>query len=266
MMLMRRSCVLAAAVLAAVACRPAAHSAVKPAPDAAQAKEEGLTKESRQILVVLARDWNTAEASLQAYERPAGGLAWKQQGRDVPAMLGRNGLGWGRGLHPAPPPGEPVKKEGDGRSPAGLFSLGRAFGSFPAGSDEVSKIAMPYLALTGSTECVDDPGSVHYNRIVDRGLTKDPEWKSSEKMLQAGPGYSLGLEIEHTRDPVEAGAGSCIFLHPWEDDQNGTQGCTGVKRTAMEQILAWLDPSAGPLLVQLPRAGYDKVRQVWRLP
>jgi L,D-peptidoglycan transpeptidase YkuD (ErfK/YbiS/YcfS/YnhG family) len=266
MMLMRRELMLAAAILAAAACRPAANPPVQAAPDQDRAGKEGLTKGSCQILAVVAPDWDSAGARLQAYERPPGNLAWKKQGKEVPAMLGRNGLAWGRGLHPAPPSGEPVKKEGDGRSPAGLFSLGRAFGSFPAGSAEVSKIAMPYLALTRGTECVDDPGSVHYNQIVDSGVIEDPDWKSSEKMLEAGPVYGLGIEINHNRDPVETGAGSCIFLHPWEDEEKGTQGCTGVKRSAMEQILAWLDPGAGPLLVQLPRAGYDRVRKAWRLP
>jgi hypothetical protein len=266
MILMSRRLMVVAAVLAAAACRPAPGPSAHGATDAEQAGNDGLTDGSRQILVVLARDWDSPQARLQAFERPEGSFTWKNQGDEVWAMLGRNGLGWGRGLHPPPGGREPVKKEGDGRSPAGLFVIARAFGSYPAGSAEVSKIAMPYLHLTGKTECVDDPGSVHYNRIVESGMTGRADWKSSEKMLDTGPVYSLGLEIEHNRDPVAPGAGSCIFLHPWEDEENGTQGCTGVGRPAMERILAWLDPRAGPLLVQLPQVEYGKVRLAWRLP
>jgi len=258
--------VIALAVLAAAACRPSAGPSAQGASEAVKAGSPGLTNGSRQILVVLALGWDSPEAELQAHERPEGRGTWKKWGKAVPAMLGKNGLGWGRGLHPEAPEGEPVKKEGDGRSPAGLFGLGRAFGSFPAGSGKVSSITMTYLHLGEGMECVDDPGSVYYNRIIDGGRIGKPDWKSSEKMLEAGPVYSLGLEIEHNRDPVEAGAGSCIFLHPWEDEENGTLGCTGVGMEAMERILAWLDPGGEPLLVQMPQSEYEKYRPAWRLP
>jgi len=266
MILMRHGLLLAALLLAAAACRPPDGPPAKGAPGAAKAGAQGLTEGARQVLVVTAHDWDSPEAELQAFERPEGKGAWKKRGQSVPAVLGRNGLGWGRGLHPEPPAGEPVKEEGDGRAPAGLFALGRAFGSFPPASGKVAVIAMPYLHLKEGTECVDDPASAFYNRIVDREGIEKPDWKSSEKMLEAGPVYSLGLEIGHNLDPVEAGAGSCIFLHPWEDMERGTAGCTGVAVEALERILAWLDPGAGPLLVQLPGGAYETYRFAWRLP
>jgi len=34
----------------------------------------------------------------------------------------------------------------------------------------------------------------------------------------------------------------------------------------LEPILAWLDPAANPILVQLPQAQYKKLRKPWRLP
>ena len=41
----------------------------------------------------------------------------------APVSVGRNGAAWGLGLHAAQPQG-PQKQEGDGRAPAGVFTLG----------------------------------------------------------------------------------------------------------------------------------------------
>ena len=37
-------------------------------------------------------------------------------------------------------------------------------------------------------------------------------------------------------------------------------------RMDLETLLAWLDPHAKPVVVQLPAAEYDRVRKAWRLP
>ena len=34
----------------------------------------------------------------------------------------------------------------------------------------------------------------------------------------------------------------------------------------LEGVIAWLDPARSPLLVQLPRAQYKKLRRQWKLP
>src|SRR3954453_12772621 len=79
--------------------------------------------ESRQLIVVVASDWDTNHGTLRLFERAAGG-PWQRRSADVPVMLGRSGLAWGVGLHPQPA----TKREGDGRSPAGVFELKRIYG------------------------------------------------------------------------------------------------------------------------------------------
>ena len=56
----------------------------------------------------------------------------------------------------------PQKAEGDGRSPAGVFPLGRGFGFAPA--SEASWLKLPYLPVVEGIECVDDSASTVYNQ------------------------------------------------------------------------------------------------------
>lgn len=118
-----------------------------------------------------------------------------------------------------PRAGDQAKREGDGKSPAGVFALSSAFGYAP---QPLRGSRMPYLNLTSSTECVDDVHSKYYNRIVDRSLVT-PDWNSSEHMRDAGESYRWGIIVDHNRivagdnNPPEPAGGSCVFLHIWHD-------------------------------------------------
>jgi D-alanyl-D-alanine dipeptidase len=78
-------------------------------------------------------------------------------------------------------PGDPIKREGDHKSPAGIFRLGDAFGYAPQKPDGWRA---HYLPITPSTQCVDDPQSQFYNRILDSS-TVTGDWKSAEHMRDA---------------------------------------------------------------------------------
>jgi D-alanyl-D-alanine dipeptidase len=175
-------------------------------------------------------------------------------------MLGKGGLAWGRGLH-GEPPGEPSKREGDGRAPAGAFTLGPAFGkaaAAPAGAH------LPYLTATETLECVDDGKSRHYNELLDAKGGRD--WTSSEQMLRKDALYDLGFVVLHNTSPAVPGAGSCIFVHVWRGPGQPTVGCTSMARSSLDEVVAWLDPAAAPVLVQLPDAEYARLREPWGLP
>ncbi len=156
----------------------------------------------------------------------------------------------------------PIKKEGDGKSPAGLFPLTFAFGR----PDKPSDVKLSYTKLENYTECVDDVSSSHYNKLVDRLKVGNFDWKSSEKMLEVGPEYDLGLFVAHNSYPVRGGDGSCIFLHVWKDATTGTLGCTAMRREDLQRILAWADPAKTPYLVQLTKADHRKYQKSWKLP
>ncbi|HKM49412.1 MAG TPA: L,D-transpeptidase family protein [Terriglobales bacterium] len=233
----------------------------------AQSPPQKALQSSTQILVVTTPDWNAVEGVLQRYERPRPDKKWKVVGNPITIVVGKNGLGWGAGLVPTDNLAtrgalDPVKKEGDGRSPAGVFRLGTAFGY---AAQEQTGWRMPYVNLTPSVECVDDPGSKFYNRVVDRAAVS-PDWNSSEHMLLSGGLYRWGIVVDHNANPVTPGSGSCVFMHIWRGQGEGTVGCTAMPQEQLESVLAWLDPARKPLLVQLPRAQYERLRRDWKLP
>jgi L,D-peptidoglycan transpeptidase YkuD (ErfK/YbiS/YcfS/YnhG family) len=216
-----------------------------------------------QMIVSTTADWDAVDATLQRYERDAAGRPWRPVGAPVAAAVGRTGLAWGTGLHAAQPHG-PVKREGDGKAPAGIYRLSSAFGYAAAG--EVPWIRMPYVQSDASIECVDDARSRFYNRRVDRDTIPQPDWTSHEEMRRPDDLYEWGVWVDHNSDPPAPGGGSCIFLHVWAGPGRATSGCTAMAEDDLRQLLAWLDPRARPVLVQLPRARYDALRTAWELP
>lgn len=78
--------------------------------------------------------------------------------------------------------------------------------------------------------------------------------------------YKLGIFIAHNTAPAVPGAGSCVFMHIWKAPGRPTSGCTAMNMGDLELLLGWLDPRAGPVLVQMPRAEYQERQVSWLLP
>lgn len=235
--------------LAACAGHPAP---VQPAPGA------------RQMIVVRTADWDATTGSLRRYERIPD-RAWVAVGDPVPVVVGRTGLAWGIGVRVAPEPGEPVKREGDGKSPAGEFQLGAAFGYAPP--DSAGWLRIAYVQATPLLQCVDDPASERYNELRFRPAEGPPPWASAEEMRRSDEAYRWGVVVEHnTGWQRVAGGGSCIFLHVWSGPASPTVGCTAMEADRLVEVMRWLDASRTPVLVQLPDAVYQRLRTTWELP
>ena len=216
--------------------------------------------ESLQAVVVTTSAATAIQGTARLFERKSATSKWKGVGDGFPIVVGRNGLGWS--LDTAPEGATDFKKEGDGRSPAGLFPLTFAFGR----PNRPGEVKLSYTKLENYSECVDDPASSHYNKLVDRLKVGNFDWKSSEQMLEVGPEYDLGIFVAHNSYPVRPGDGSCIFLHVWKDAITGTAGCTAMERDNLKRILAWADPAKNPYLVQLSEADHKKYQKAWNLP
>jgi zinc D-Ala-D-Ala dipeptidase len=212
---------------------------------------------SNQLIVVTTKNWTDVQGTAQRYER--NGKTFQKYAEPFPVVVGKSGLAWGRGVSDVDPLEGPVKREGDGKAPAGIFKLGTAFGY-----DSTANTKLPYLALTPTIECVDDSHSKRYNELVD-GATITRDWNSSERMRRDDDMYRKGIFIEHNT-PASSASGSCIFFHIWRAPTSPTLGCTAMDQADISRLFSWLNPRQTPLLVQMPEAQYEQFRASWGLP
>ncbi len=192
-------------------------------------------KESTQALVVTTPSWEASRGTLRRVKRV--GERWRQVGDPIPVSLGRAGLAWGRGVSTASTPAT-QKREGDNRSPAGVFRLGVAFG--PQKSAPY-KSRWPWRRAGPDDVWVDDPNSTLYNTWTRKGAGR---WQSAETLSH----YELALVVEHNTTDTKAGAGSAIFLHTGHEP---TPGCTVMSQRELKRLISWLSPDAHPVLVQV---------------
>jgi len=205
---------------------------------------------SSQLILVLSEDFNATVGTLYTFEKKSD--VFKPVMAPIAINLGRNGMGWGEGIVTiAHKRNEPIKHEGDGRAPSGIFSLGEAFGY--AKSIE-SKL--PYIQATPDLICVDDVTHPHYNQLLH--VKDTTEIKSYETMLRKDALYELGLIVKHNEKNI-AKRGSCIFLHVQRAKNAPTSGCTSMSRAHLSKLLRWLDPQKEPLLIQIPKAYYPEI-------
>jgi len=212
------------------------------------------------LIVVTTPDWNAVSGTLTRYQRKRG--KWKAEAKPISIVVGKTGLAWDPRLakgHADAFPG-PVKHEGDGKSPAGIFGIPNTFGFAPSlGSSPM------YITLTPTTECVDDASSRHYTQIVDRLNIRDADWNSSERM-RGVPGYRQGAVVDYNMNPPVPGDGSCIFLHIWSGPGQGTVGCTAMPAGDVERLVSWIETKGTTALVQLPEEEYQRLKSGWNLP
>ncbi len=250
----RRVLLIGATALLA-ACQPQ-HMTLPPGSNGWQA--------SRQLVLVTVDNWNADHGVLRTYERVAGG-AWHVVGAARPVTIGKAGAAWGLGLHAVQTTG-PRKREGDNRSPAGVFRIGEAFG-YAARADT----ALRYRALGAADYCVDVSGSPQYNRIVDTSVVGAAAVQGSTEPMRrdlhvdGDQRYRLGFVIEHNTQATPQG-GSCIFAHLWKSPTDATTGCTAMSPAVMQTLLAWLRPQQQPVFVLLPQAEYRRLHTAWQLP
>ncbi|MFF5258111.1 L,D-transpeptidase family protein [Actinomadura viridis] len=147
---------------------------------------------------------------------------WKRT-LTTPGHIGRNGFA---------APG--TKREGDGKSPAGSYSLTEAFGESDPGT------ALPYRTLRESGDCWGSTiGDHRYNRYYQGPCLPADEDLSA--YMKSGP-YKQAVVINHNRppdSPIVHGHGSAIFMHI---GSGPTAGCVALARPRLERIMRNLRP------------------------
>ena len=215
----------------------------------------------RQLVLVQTPDWDAIEGTLRRFEFGTGG--WEEIGTPIEIVVGKKGMGWGSGMEDFRQMGGPVKKEGDLKSPAGVFEIGEAFGY--AAKEKIPWLKTNYMHVVASTMCIEDGKSSSYNRILDENEA-EADWNSTDHMLRNDDLYEWGAFVRHNYPESQAGGGSCIFLHVWRNRNSGTAGCTAMEKPNMVEVLKWLDESQNPVLVQIPTPTYKLIKDKYKLP
>ncbi|WP_237545703.1 L,D-transpeptidase family protein [Streptomyces sp. SID1046] len=178
--------------------------------------------ESRQLILVTGRAMDSSESTAAFYTRPAAGADWVKA-MSWPARNGANG--W-----------SVERTYGDLTSPMGVYALTDAGGLLPKPPgtrlpyDEDNGFVATGLGVNGESLV----GSFDYVVAID---------------FNRRPGRS-------PLDPVMPDGedkGGNIWLHV--DHDGPSQGCVGIPKAAMKQVLETLDPAAKPVIVMGP-AGF----------
>jgi L,D-peptidoglycan transpeptidase YkuD (ErfK/YbiS/YcfS/YnhG family) len=155
---------------------------------------------------------------------------WIQALEPMDAVVGRKGFAT-----------EGEKREGDGRTPSGIYRMGTTFGYA-----ESIHTKMPYRQALADDLWIDDQGDPDYNRWVKQSQTRA---LSFEKMRRADNLYQYGIVIEYNTASIVKGHGSAIFFHVWAGAGSTTAGCVAVSEENILKILSWLDPAANPVII-----------------
>ena len=209
------------AIIVAVAVR--LHRAAEPAWDISRLQAAAVHD---RLIVVLAEK---SGATLWAYEKKNG--AWAGH-LHVNGFVGRGGI-------------SSDKREGDGTTPAGLYSVRRAFGIA-----EDPGALLPYHQLAPDDVWVDDPASRHYNTMVKSDVP-DRDWRSAEELSKEAVAYKYAVVIEYNTGLVAKGAGSAVFLHC--EQGKATAGCVSVPEEAMIRLLRFIRPGDGIIIASSAR-------------
>ena len=132
------------------------------------------------------------------------------------------------------------KREGDLRTPSGVFNLSKAFGYH-----KTIQSKWPYQQCTKNDVFIDDSRSPDYNRWV----TGKPRGYSYEIMRRQDHQYEAGLVIKYNMNPVKKRKGSAIFLHVWISKDIPTVGCIGLSFKNVKTVLRWLKPKKNPKII-----------------
>lgn len=219
-------------------------------------------QQSQQLIVVITPSWQADKGKLYLFERASTQQPWQAIGQPAPVFVGKNGMGWAPNEQHEQLSG-PIKQEGDGKSPAGIFKLGAAFGHNPI-TDQ--RMKLQYIPLKPTTICVADPHSRYYGRIIDSNQIAKQDWDKQkvEMMSHYTQQYAQGIVIDYNNDGTLPTGGSCIFLHI--HSAAGTLGCTAMTAAMITKLWQWLAPDVNPLLIQLPKESYLQLKKTWELP
>ena len=173
---------------------------------------EEAAAEASQLVIVRGTGGSNAEFFM--YDKDENGQ-WKKA-ISAPAYIGKKG--WGK------------KKEGDGKSPVGVFRFTMALGIKPDPG-----CPLGYTQVDRTHYWVGDSNSPYYNQLVSTRDYNDFSIKDSEHIIDYSVAYPYILNISYNEDGTP-GLGSAIFLH-CQTKNHFTGGCVAIPEKIMVQVM-----------------------------
>lgn len=165
---------------------------------------------------------------------------------EIPCVIGAGGL------VPAS-----AKREGDRRTPIGVFPLRYGFFHPETFPDFPRDLAFPFVPM--APDLIWEEEGPHYNRLV----LADGDERADERLARPrGEAlFRVAIPIGYNDATVEAGRGSALFIHAARADGSGTAGCVGVPAAHIPDLLQRLVPGMvidiGPDEVVRPPPPHD---------
>lgn len=180
---------------------------------------------SSQVIVVKAQHKKSFKGTLSLREKIDG--EWQTILSDIPVVLGRQGID--------------KTREGDGKTPTGVFAIGKSFGTAP----RPEGLRLFYVQASKQDYWVDDADSLDYNRWIRYSGDPAKRWKSFERLHI--PLYKYAIIIRYNMDPIiRKNRGSAIFIHIWSSPDKPTDGCVAMSEPNLLLLMTKLDPDKLP--------------------
>ncbi len=173
---------------------------------------------AEQMLIVAAFSEDATDAWVSLHQKQSDG-SWHMI-MTSPGFIGKNGLG--------------KTREGDAKTPTGVFHFNRAFGI----ADDPG-CAIPYVKVDNDSYWSGDPREgYHYNELVSiRDLPGlDLESGDSEHIVDYPYHYQYCLNISYNEEGIP-GLGSAIFLHCLAPAKPFTGGCVSIPEDHMRYVM-----------------------------
>lgn len=182
-----------------------------------------------QMLVVAAFAEDATDAWVSLHEKQSDGT-WHMV-MTTPGFIGKNGLN--------------KTKEGDAKTPTGVFHFNRAFGI----ADDPG-CAIPYVKVDNDTYWSGDPEpGRHYNELVNIKDVPELDLESgdSEHIIDFPYHYQYCLNISYNEEGTP-GLGSAIFLHCFGPAKPFTGGCVAIPESHMKYVMTQVDENTAVVI------------------
>jgi L,D-peptidoglycan transpeptidase YkuD (ErfK/YbiS/YcfS/YnhG family) len=189
---------------------------------------------SSQFITVITPNFDSTKGILTAYEKLNG--QWKIKYSNIECVIGRNGLSYD-------------KKEGDGKTPIGVFTIGQAFGRLPNPGTQ-----MDYRQTNSNDYWVDDATSNYYNTW--QVGPSSGRWNSAERLYYV-KSYDYAAVVNYNEERIPYN-GSAIFMHVFKENKKTTSGCISIEKEDLVKLLKWLKPDSNAKILICPDSEIDK--------